>query len=163
MHDADMGTLYLLRHAKSSWDDPDLDDHDRPLNGRGRRSVEQLQATVGEKQLQPQLVICSTATRARQTLEPLLPDLRGTQVRYDDAMYGASAGQLLDLLRAVSPDVGSVLLVGHNPGMEDLAHRLSGQPTPLSTAALATLQVNAPWPELSTATLVDVFLHPGRD
>jgi phosphohistidine phosphatase len=132
-----MPHLYLLRHAKSSWDDPGLTDHDRPLAPRGRRAAKAIGAYLGEQGIEPELVLCSSATRARETFERLrLPD-----VEIEPGLYGASANVLLARLREVPPAVESVMLVGHNPGIEDVVHRLA--PGALRgkfpTAALATL------------------------
>jgi phosphohistidine phosphatase len=114
-------TLHLLRHAKSSWDEPGLDDHDRPLAKRGRTAARALAAHLATLGLAPELVLCSTAARARQTLDLLMPPLRPGKVILDRAIYDAGERRLLKYLRALDDAVGSVLLIGHNPALQDLA------------------------------------------
>jgi phosphohistidine phosphatase len=137
--------LILLRHAKSSWDDPDLPDEDRPLAPRGRKAATKMGQHIqaqAQALARPELVLCSPALRARQTLERVLPFLDPQpKVVFDDAIYGASAGELLYRLHRVDQSVGSVMLVGHNPGMEDLAVALVGTIESFPTAALAVLVV----------------------
>lgn len=138
--------LHLLRHAKSSWKQPELADHDRPLAGRGRRAADRMGEHLRENAIAPDLVLCSTARRARETWERIEPTLAGTPVRYEPELYGASAMTLLERVRGVPDDVASVLLVGHNPAIELLASDLAC-PSPLlddlhakfPTGALATL------------------------
>ena len=132
--------LVLLRHAKSSWADPDLDDHDRPLKGRGRRAAGIVGTYLRDAGLVPDVVLCSSATRARQTLALLaLPD--ATQVYVEDELYGASPNEVLTRLRLVPDEVASVLLVGHNPTLEDLLDLLvdagGSLPDRFPTAAVA--------------------------
>lgn len=161
--------LYLLRHAKSSWDQPDLSDHDRPLAKRGRRPAKAIARYLREHEIAAELVLCSTALRARETLERIEPVLAGSDVRYERPLYGASAGELLERLRAVPDAVGSVMLIGHNPAIDELALALVG-PGPARralgpkypTAALATLAPpGASWRDLDRgeAELVD-FVRP---
>jgi phosphohistidine phosphatase len=118
--------LWLFRHAKSSWDDPGLDDEDRPLAPRGERAADRIRAHLEVEAIEPELVLCSSALRARQTLARVLTAL-GTalEVRIEPALYTFDAAVLLDRLHRVSPDVASVLLVGHNPAMQELAMRLA--------------------------------------
>jgi phosphohistidine phosphatase len=150
--------LALLRHAKSSWDDPDLDDHERPLNNRGRRAAEQMGAYLREVELSPQLVLCSSSLRTRQTLE-LLSLSRASDVHIEDVLYAASVSTLLGRLRRVDDPVDSVLLIGHNPGIHDLARSLVGAGGGIGekypTAALADLDVTvSSWGQLGPATSV---------
>ena len=156
--------LYLLRHAKSSWKDPALADHDRPLAGRGRRAAAAMADHMAEHQILPELVLCSTALRTRETYERLEPALAGPQVHYERRLYGASAGELLKRLRTVPADISTVLLIGHNPGIEELALQLA-RASPerddlqvkFPTGALATLEfTGSTWSELEPgcATLI---------
>ncbi len=143
--------LYLLRHAKSSWDDPELEDHDRPLAPRGRRNSSALGEHLRREGIEPELVLCSSARRARETLARLLPALESeTEIRIEHGLYAAGSAQLLARLREVPPGVASVLMVGHNPGLEDLASRLDadGSLVRLPTAALATFDVPSAWSSL---------------
>ena len=148
--------LYLLRHAKSSWEDPALVDHDRPLAGRGRRAAAAIADHLAEHQIVPEFVLCSTAVRTRETYERIETVLAGAPVHYERGLYAASDDDLLERLRSVPDEFGSVLLIGHNPGIEDLALRLA-RPSPerdklvakFPTAALATLEfTGSGWAEL---------------
>jgi phosphohistidine phosphatase len=116
--------LYLLRHAKSSWEFFDLPDHDRPLAPRGKRAAKAMARHLREQGIVPELVLCSTATRARETLERV--GLGDGNVAFESGLYGASAATLLRRLDDV--DAESVMLVGHNPGLHDLALRMLRNP-----------------------------------
>jgi phosphohistidine phosphatase len=148
--------LYLLRHAKSSWKEPALADHDRPLAGRGRRAAAAIAEHMAEHQFVPELVLCSTALRTRETYERLEAALKGPPVRYERRLYAASADDLLELLHTVPDRISTVLLIGHNPGIEELALQLA-RPSPerdnlqakFPTAALATLELTGSrWSEI---------------
>lgn len=163
--------LYLLRHAKSSWKQPELADHDRPLAGRGRRAAKAIARHMRDEAIAPELVLCSTARRARETLERIEPALGNAAVRHERELYGASAAALLERLRAVPDDVASVLLIGHNPAIEQLAHNLA-RPSPkrrkleakFPTAALATLEFGgAAWRDLDHGEADVVDLVRPRD
>jgi len=121
-----MRQLILLRHAKSSWDDPRLPDHARPLNARGRRAAAAIREVMREKGLQPDLVLVSSARRTLQTLEALEPWDETPLIEPLDSLYLAAAPQLLQALQDVSETVRSLMLVGHNPGLHDLALLLVG-------------------------------------
>jgi phosphohistidine phosphatase len=143
-------TLYLLRHAKSSWDDPSLADHDRPLAPRGRRNAAALADHLEAAGIAPRLILCSPARRARETLAGILPALDAeTDIRIEDGLYGASAVRLLDRLREVPAGTVSAMVVAHNPGLEELAARLdeSAGGGPFPTGALATFTLDD-WPAL---------------
>jgi phosphohistidine phosphatase len=145
--------LYLLRHAKSSWDDPRLADHDRPLAARGRRAGELLAEHVRRLQITPELILCSTSLRTRETLALLLPALPPTvEVHYERAIYDASERELLARLRTVGDEVGSLLLVGHDTGIGQLASmlarggsRLRALREKFPTGGLATLEFACRW------------------
>jgi phosphohistidine phosphatase len=165
-------TLFLLRHAKSSWADPTLDDHDRPLAPRGRRAARRIADHLRMVQaVRPQLVLCSSARRARETLAELTPVLGDhVEVVVTDDLYGADADEMLRLLREIGRDIASVMIVGHNPGTHDLALELTGDGdeaaiaqlhTKFPTGALATLQLgHASWDQLTAgqAYLADLVL-----
>lgn len=116
-----MKLLYLLRHAKSSWDDPDLDDFERPLNKRGRKSAKAMAAFFGETGLAPDRILCSPAKRTRETLKHLMPVLGSAPAQFDRRIYEASYQTLLLCLADLPAEVNSALLIGHNPGLERLA------------------------------------------
>jgi phosphohistidine phosphatase len=155
-------TLYLLRHAKSSWSDPTLPDRERPLAPRGRRDAKRIADHLVRLGVVPELVLCSSARRTRETLELLEPALDAATVSLEAEFYGAWAGTLLERLHAVPETVASVMLIGHNPGLEDLALDLASAGAELArleekfpTAALATLTIaTATWERLSRADAV---------
>ena len=122
-----MRQLLILRHAKSSWDDPQLSDHARPLNARGRKSADAMRHAMRELGLAPDLVLVSSARRTLQTLETLEPWDEQPLIEPMDQLYLADASQLLGVLREVSETVRAVLLIGHNPGLHDLAMLLVGR------------------------------------
>jgi phosphohistidine phosphatase len=149
-------TLHLLRHAKSSWDPPQLEDGDRPLAPRGERAARKLARHLAALRVAPDLVLCSSALRARQTLQLIGPALpRTADVLIEDGLYGAAGRDLLDRLRRVGAGAVEVMLVGHNPGIHDLALTLGGNTAPESmiarfpTGALVSLRPRATaWEQL---------------
>jgi len=152
--------LYLLRHAKSSWKERGLADHDRPLAGRGRRAAKAIGRHLREHGIEPELVLCSSSTRTRETLERI--GLADARVEIESDLYAARADTLLARLRKIPPDVRSVMVIGHNPGLQELAlllvrdgHELE---TKFPTGALATLALHDGWDALDrrTAALIDV-------
>ena len=166
-----MRQLLLLRHAKSSWDDPKLPDHARPLNTRGRRSAEAVRGVLSGLGLRPELVLVSSARRTLQTLAALEPWDAAPTVEPLDALYLAGADALLSALRAGGREAGCVLLVGHNPGLHDLALLLSGPGSDAAareqleeafpTASLAVLSVRSPWPDLGAGSgVLRQFVRP---
>ncbi len=116
-----MKTLSLLRHAKSSWDDPVERDFDRPLNGRGRRAAQRMGHFMADEGLVFDSVLASPALRIRQTVEGLEAG-QGARLKpeFEKRIYMASAASLFALLQETSSEVGHLLLIGHNPGLEDL-------------------------------------------
>jgi phosphohistidine phosphatase len=139
--------LLLLRHAKSSWDDSALADHDRPLTARGRRAAKLIGAHLRRERIRVSLVLCSSARRARETLDLVAAP---GEAQIERELYGASADELLERLRRVPEEVDAVMLIGHNPAIQDLAVRLVGGGSELGerkfpTGALATLTFTGPW------------------
>ena len=133
-----MKRLYLLRHAKSSWDDADVADHDRPLSGRGRRAADAIGRHLRAERIEPELVLCSSSTRTRETLARI-----GLDGEIERELYGASAGELIPRLRAVARGIESVLVIGHNPGIHELALALANGPhDSYPTGALATIDLD---------------------
>lgn len=152
-----MHQLLLLRHAKSSWGDADLPDKDRPLNQRGRQATLRIRGAMRELGLVPDLVLVSSARRTRETLAALEPFPDTPLIETLDTLYLATAGQLLDAIRAVPETVRAVLVIAHNPGMHDLAMTLCADPstpaardlaTGFPTAALAEFHVGTQWVRL---------------
>ncbi len=111
--------LFLLRHAKSSWDEPDLADHDRPLAKRGRKAGELLRAFFKMLDIRPDLVLVSSARRAQETFEAL--QFRDAPHKTLPALYHAAPEAILDIIRAVPEKAERVLVIGHNPGLQDFA------------------------------------------
>lgn len=159
-----MRTLYVLRHAKSDWHHPGLADHDRPLAPRGERAAGLMAEHLRSEQIRPTVVLCSSALRARQTLDALEPALdHDVDVRVEDGLYGADVAALLELLATVDADAESVLLIGHNPGLHELALELVGDGdgavvealrAGLPTAALVTLALDqTAWSDLAPGTV----------
>jgi phosphohistidine phosphatase len=166
-----MKRLYLLRHAKSSWKDTSLPDHDRPLAGRGRRAAKAMARHMRDHGVEPELVLCSTARRARDTLDRIEPALGSPTVRVESDLYAASAPVLLERLRGVPDTVWSVMVIGHNPGLQELALELARPASAASeladkypTGALVTLAFDASsWQELDRDTAELVELVRPRD
>ena len=124
-----MLTLLLLRHAKSSWDNPGLSDYDRPLAKRGQKAAPRMGAEIAALKLRPELVLCSGAQRTRETLALVLDQLDHPlpKVVYDDAIYMAPPPGLVGILHKLPDGAGTpktVMIVGHNPGLEELAEEL---------------------------------------
>lgn len=117
-----MKELYLIRHAKSSWDEPGLGDHDRPLAARGRHQLESMGAVIGAAGALDGPIFCSTATRARQTLNGLLSASGRPSIEFAPALYTFDYRDLLDWLGPRQE--ARITLVGHNPAFEDLADYL---------------------------------------
>jgi phosphohistidine phosphatase len=112
--------LFLLRHAKSAWDDPALRDRDRPLAPRGRKAAKRVARWAKKHAVNPQLVVCSSAVRAQQTLQRMLPSLGDPAVWVEVTLYAAGAETLLARIQALPDEVDEVMLVGHNPGLMEV-------------------------------------------
>lgn len=144
--------LALLRHAKSSWDNPDLDDFDRPLNDRGRAAAPLMGQMLASLRFAPDVVLCSTSKRTRETLDGIAPYVANARLaaHFDDQLYLATPDTMLFCLKTAGKTAKRILLIGHNPGMHVLATTLaqSGDPGLLArmrdkfpTAALAILSL----------------------
>jgi phosphohistidine phosphatase len=149
-----MKTLLVLRHAKSSWSDPALDDHDRPLSKRGRRDGPRMGALLRACGLMPDVVISSDAVRARLTAEAVAEAARFTgQSLLDRRLYLASPADIRAVLRTVPDEAETVMIVGHNPGLEELVAQLTGEQRDLPTAALAQIVLPIDrWRDLTLST-----------
>jgi phosphohistidine phosphatase len=148
-----MRQLLLLRHAKSTWDDASMPDRDRPLNARGRRSVAAMRRAMHELGLAPDVVLVSTARRTMETLEALEPWDDMPLVEPMDSLYLADPVQLTAALHSVAETVRSVLLIGHNPGLHDLAAYLAG-PLAMSSDSDAARALAAGFPTGALAEFV---------
>ena len=164
-----MHRLLLLRHAKSSWDQPDLVDHERPLAPRGRRAASAVGEHLRGLAEPPQLVLCSSAARTVEMLGRIRSSLpAGATITIDEGLYAADADDLFGDVRRLPPAVTCVLLIGHNPGIGDLAVMLAGHgdraaraamAAKFPTAALAHLAIAAPWSDIESgaATLEEYW------
>lgn len=138
-----MKTLFLLRHAKSSWADAGQPDFARPLNERGQKAAPLVGRFMRRENLLPDLVLSSPATRARETITLVAAAGKfSCEVRYDERIYEASLARLLEIVMQLEEGAGAVLLVGHNPGMEELVLHLTGEQQHMPTAALACITLN---------------------
>lgn len=166
-----MKTLTLLRHAKSTWDDPVERDFDRPLNGRGRRAAARIGQWLADDEARFDHVRASPAVRVRQTIEGVEDGLRRSLAPLFDArIYLASAVTLLDLVQGFADDAATALLIGHNPGLEDLLLLLTPDADPLRgevetkypTATLAVLDLDiAAWRDAAAASAhLRYFIRP---
>lgn len=166
-----MHRLILLRHAKSTWDDPALSDHARPINARGRRAVAAMAAAMRDLGLlRPDLLLVSSSRRTLQTMEALGP-IEGALVEVQDDLYLAPRSRLLEALREVPESVGAVLLIAHNPGLHDLSLELAGEEIgheapalrdAYPTCGLTEFEVEGPWSGLGRGRArLTRFLAPG--
>lgn len=153
-----MRHIYLFRHAKASWELAGELDYERALTERGAEDCDLMRGPIGELAARPDLVLCSGARRARETLDGVAPALpKDAVVTYDDRIYQATTDRLIEVLREIDPDVSAVLLVGHNPSMHDLAVELAADGPELDAmagkfpkAALAELEFDGEWAEVGT-------------
>jgi phosphohistidine phosphatase len=146
-----MKTLLILRHAKSSWKNSDLADHDRPLNKRGKRDAPRMGELLVREALVPDLIICSSAKRAKKTTK-LLAKESGYEgeIFFERDLYAAWPEAYINALCAVPDEYERVMIVGHNPGLEDLLALLTGEAERMPTAALADISLPIEhWEELS--------------
>jgi phosphohistidine phosphatase len=167
-----MKTIYLLRHAKSSWADTGINDLDRPLALRGQRAAQKIANHLRRQGVSPAILLCSSARRARETLALVAPAFgSATEHAVEEGLYAASAAQLLGRLRRIPDRTASVMIIGHNPGLQDVAVTLVGHGAWLErlregfpTAALAVLRSPiASWSELRPreAELIDFVVPRG--
>ncbi len=138
-----MKTLILLRHAKSSWKDESLQDIERPLNDRGIGATGTIGSYIRKQKIAPEVIISSPAQRARQTAELVLKSARlKLEPRFDERIYEAGVQNLMEVVSQTANDTTSVMLIGHNPGFEELLESLTGEARRLPTAALAYIELN---------------------
>jgi phosphohistidine phosphatase len=169
-----MLTLSLFRHAKSSWDNQDLEDFDRPLNDRGKGAAPLMGKFMAEEGIVPDLILCSPAVRARQTLELALPHFRSEPtVNYEDDLYLTASSTLLKRIRKLEANVHHAMIVGHDPGLHRLAIELTGSGDPellqaltrkFPTAGLAVIQFDVTaWSKVKPGTgRLRLFMTPKR-
>ena len=135
-----MKTLFLLRHAKSSWKDDTLPDLERPLNARGQRAAELMSNFLKQEKVSPDLILSSCAVRARDTIDIMWRSaMRASELRFDERIYGAPLEKLVEVVAQIDKGARSALVVGHNPGLEELLQALTGKTETMPTAALAKI------------------------
>lgn len=137
-----MKTLLLLRHAKSSWKNPELKDFDRPLNKRGLKAAPLVGRFIKERKLRPDLIISSPAVRARMTAALVIEsgELQ-SELRYDERIYEADVAQLLKVVSQIDEAAETAVIVGHNPGLQELLAFLTDEEQEFPTAALALISL----------------------
>jgi phosphohistidine phosphatase len=158
-----MRTLYLLRHAKSSWSDSSLRDFDRPLNDRGRQSAELIGKQLAAEKLIDPLLICSPAVRTRETAEFVLKNANvRAEERFDERIYEASLRDLLQVVSEIPDDEQVVIMIGHNPGFEELLAFLTGEARHMPTCALAKIKFDiASWRDVNAGKAnLEWFITP---
>ena len=149
-----MKTLLVLRHGKSSWADPSLADHDRPLKGRGKRAAKNVGRLLRERDLLPDLIVTSTARRARSTANRAAKaaGYDGEVVETEELYFSSVGKQLAAVARCARPGDRRVLIVGHNPTFEELVETLADEEVVLKTADLAVVELAVDdWSELPRA------------
>lgn len=130
--------LFLLRHAKSSWNDPGLDDRDRPLNGRGRRNAPRMGRLMKDEGFVPDLALCSSAQRTRETAVLFFSEWKVLpSLVFRDDLYHAGPVQIESILNTIDDTVESLMIIGHNPGLEEFLNQHTGKALDMPTAALA--------------------------
>lgn len=145
-----MKNLLILRHAKSSWEFTDLSDHDRPLNDRGKRDAPRMGKVLLKERLVPQLIISSSAARARTTAEKVAKTSHYSgEITIDSSLYRTGASAYLNVLRSQASEFETVLIVGHNPDVEHLVEILTGNVMEIPTCGLAYVKLLIKrWPDL---------------
>ena len=161
-----MKTLILLRHAKASWDQPELSDLERPLKEKGHRQAEKMSAHLREALPAPEHIFCSSSTRTRETLPPFLKawGLKAKQVSFLDELYLADEQVLLEFVKALPPQLNRVLLLGHNPGLTDLINQLNVRLDNLPTGSAVCFNFNTgKWSEISADNSQFQWLQLARE
>ena len=160
-----MKTLYLLRHAKSSWDDPDLDDFDRPLNERGEKDAPRIGKRLNTRKVLPDTLYSSPARRAITTAQVIADciDYPTKNIRLRQELYHAGENMLLDFVRTLSPESQTVMIAGHNPGLTDFANALIKETIDnIPTAGIIGIEFDAnSWKEIVKGRLI-FFEYPKK-
>jgi phosphohistidine phosphatase len=157
-----MKTLFLVRHAKSSRDEPALSDKDRPLNDRGKRDAPKMGKGLAKREVTPDLILSSPAERALETAQIIAKklDYKLADIVVEEGLYATGADDLLRVIRKVGAKRKSIMLFGHNPELTVLAHRLSSKITHLPTCAVAEFRFDAKsWSNTGKKKAVKVALH----
>ncbi len=154
-----MKNLLLMRHAKSSWKDDSLEDHERPLKKRGRKDSIRMARVIADNNLTPDLILSSTAVRARETVEILAKELAYSgQILFSDELYMGEPQDFVSALGEISDDPNTVMIVAHNPGLEAYLQIIDGEIESVPTACLGHLVlVLDAWQEISLETMGDLI------
>ncbi|MBX3440945.1 MAG: histidine phosphatase family protein [Planctomyces sp.] len=154
-----------MRHAKSSWDNPGQSDHERPLNERGRRDAPRMGRLLEQRGLLPTLIVSSTATRARETAKAVAHAAGYSgQIVLEPRLYHATRGDWDAVLHGLPSDQQRVLCVGHNPGLEDLLRRWTGESIAMPTAAVAVCELpQLPWKEMDLNSATVEAVHRPKE
>jgi phosphohistidine phosphatase len=154
--------LYLLRHAKSSWKDASLSDFERPLKRRGREAAQLVGERLAQEKLKNPVLICSPAVRTRETAELVLKSSKlRVEERWDERIYEASLRDLRQVVTEIPDDKKVVILIGHNPGFEELLAFLTGESRRMPTAALAKIEFEVSWKDIEARSgKLDWFTTP---
>lgn len=158
--------LYIMRHAKSDWSGPETADHERPINKRGQKNAKQIGQWMKTNNYIPQKIMCSTAIRAKQTIELVTEQIEvsSENIDYDKSLYLAAPDTLIELIQLYKNDVSSLMLVAHNPGLEQLINFLSKQEDEYKSMTTANLAIfeftdNQFNPEIDKGKLIE-FIKP---
>lgn len=160
-----MKTLFLVRHAKSSWDDTSLPDRDRPLADRGRRDVAKMGKRLAKRNVKLDLIMSSPATRALATAEVIakMLDFRRKEIVVNDRLYAYEMDDLLDVIQELGDKLKRVMLVGHNPELTELAHQLTSEITQMPTCAIAEFKFDVKsWSSIGKTKPAQVWLDYPR-
>lgn len=145
-----MKTILLMRHAKSSWKNPNLADHDRPLNNRGKRDAPRMGEWLNQEDLVPDILLCSSATRAKMTVDGFLETsaFEG-EVKYLRSLYHGGAEDFFEALITLPVEINYPMIIGHNPGMEYFIESICGVHERMPTSAIAVIQLSVDkWSEI---------------
>jgi len=157
-----MKKLTLLRHAKSSWAEADQQDFDRPLNKRGLHDAPMMSQRLLKRNCTPDFILCSSANRTQQTARFFLEShaLQSQAISFDDALYLASAGTLLEHVEKASDDVEHLMIIAHNPGLETLGKQLHpSAPSALATCAVLHFALHSDNFSITQDTQIDLLFH----
>jgi len=157
-----MKLVTLLRHAKSSWANPDQDDHDRPLNARGNNDAPDMAERLLETSCNPDLVLCSSAIRTQQTAAVYMNalNIEPARLQVHEALYLASAGTILEFIQQTDNAVNHVMIIGHNPGLEILGRQLHpAAPAQLPTCAVLHFALHGTSFKIGSETEIELLLY----
>ena len=157
-----MKTILFMRHAKSSWDNQGLADHDRPLNKRGVSAAKKMGMFMNDSEVQPEVIISSTSKRTRETIKYFLQTISFSgDIYYTRELYHGGQEEMIDAIKEFAADTNCVLVLGHNPGMEDAVEDFSGEYERMPTASIAQINFSInDWQEMSdsiSGMLIDVW------